>query len=695
MSKRIVSFVLVFVTIFLMVPVASADYTNTAVGVWESALHGAVKFGNDIPLVGPLIQCSFGELGTSVCSQSSDGFHHTPSLQGCSTGEDSNGLYANATCQYCNQSFKAYSSELKAAYENQVDDLPVNGISSDGGYLYTPDLVYQYYTYYLSSANWRVGSGDLPSNVLAYELSSGSYTAGKTADGWAFSFIPPSNVITGGLTVKSYYGLATTLSYPATVTLENAGEVFFEWAYKSDSLNPQHSGSQLLVRTSPIGEPVGHFSAGSDFLFGTTNFSVKSVLWYNLHIKLPTFRVVPDEVEDTPDFTVVNNAVRMGNIGGNYGIINNDNSVTQYTTQYIVNETSNTYTNPATGETQAITDWAYNYDNRSYTLTLEGGDTTTVTYADDSVSINETTIDGNGNTVNNHYEINYIVNNGGGSTTDPDPSASPSPSNNPGGGGSGSGSGSGSNNPLSRVFANYAAQITQAYGTDGHGGTDCIPSSGVADTVTAHSEGDVVWVQTGQDNNQGSSGDLSYGNAVKVRHANGYYTLYAHLAAVEVAQGDHVYKGQALGMMGNTGNSYGAHLHFEVRDDTDTRLNSDPYLNADLPGLSGGGSSGGGILDKLGELIGVGINGLLQLGGAVISKVLDGLIALLEMLVGKLTEVVETVLSIFDQIPALFGGFLDLLGLLFPFLPPEINTLLTFGIIAVVAIWIIRALLGK
>ena len=68
---------------------------------------------------------------------------------------------------------------------------------------------------------------------------------------------------------------------------------------------------------------------------------------------------------------------------------------------------------------------------------------------------------------------------------------------------------------------------------------------------------------------RGSSGDASYSNAVKLRHANGYNTLYAHMDYISVGSGQHVGRGQVLGRMGDTGNSYGAHLHFEVQDGDD------------------------------------------------------------------------------------------------------------------------------
>ncbi|MES5819155.1 M23 family metallopeptidase [Streptomyces sp. RG80] len=56
-----------------------------------------------------------------------------------------------------------------------------------------------------------------------------------------------------------------------------------------------------------------------------------------------------------------------------------------------------------------------------------------------------------------------------------------------------------------------------------------------------------------------------FGIEMVIEHAGGYYTQYAHLAAVTVDQGDLVTPGQWIGQSGTTGNSTGPHLHFEVR----------------------------------------------------------------------------------------------------------------------------------
>lgn len=56
-----------------------------------------------------------------------------------------------------------------------------------------------------------------------------------------------------------------------------------------------------------------------------------------------------------------------------------------------------------------------------------------------------------------------------------------------------------------------------------------------------------------------------YGNMVVVRHHNGLETLYGHLSKVEVEPGQEVKAGQMVGLGGNTGHSFGSHLHFEIR----------------------------------------------------------------------------------------------------------------------------------
>ena len=136
---------------------------------------------------------------------------------------------------------------------------------------------------------------------------------------------------------------------------------------------------------------------------------------------------------------------------------------------------------------------------------------------------------------------------------------------------------------MSRVLENAKNQITCPYNAITHKGIDLVKYNHETCNVIAHTEGKVVMIQTGQKNDKNATGTKSYGNFVKMKHPDGYYTLYAHLKNVKVKKGQQLKQGQVIGYMGNTGKSYGAHLHFEVRNTKDTRINPTPYIDTDLP----------------------------------------------------------------------------------------------------------------
>jgi murein DD-endopeptidase MepM/ murein hydrolase activator NlpD len=89
----------------------------------------------------------------------------------------------------------------------------------------------------------------------------------------------------------------------------------------------------------------------------------------------------------------------------------------------------------------------------------------------------------------------------------------------------------------------------------GHLGIDIEAAEG--DPVYAAGNGIVTMAQGGW--------NYGYGNVVQIDHGNGYVTVYAHLSAINVSQCTPVGQGSVIGAAGNTGNSFGAHLHFEVR----------------------------------------------------------------------------------------------------------------------------------
>lgn len=136
-----------------------------------------------------------------------------------------------------------------------------------------------------------------------------------------------------------------------------------------------------------------------------------------------------------------------------------------------------------------------------------------------------------------------------------------------------------------RVLQSGVCDITCGYG-NGHGGIDLVDvnSKGthILGWIVAHSDGVVVSLRT---DCKGKEGNGSYGNYVKLKHDDGYYTLYAHMAygTIKVKKGQRVKRSQVLGYMGATGFATAGHLHWEVRNTSDTKINPTPYLNKDLP----------------------------------------------------------------------------------------------------------------
>lgn len=68
----------------------------------------------------------------------------------------------------------------------------------------------------------------------------------------------------------------------------------------------------------------------------------------------------------------------------------------------------------------------------------------------------------------------------------------------------------------------------------------------------------------------------SYGNNIVIKHPNGKFSQYAHLSKFEVGVGDHVKTGGEIAKSGNTGNTSGPHLHFEIRTTAEYGSGFDP-----------------------------------------------------------------------------------------------------------------------
>lgn len=90
-------------------------------------------------------------------------------------------------------------------------------------------------------------------------------------------------------------------------------------------------------------------------------------------------------------------------------------------------------------------------------------------------------------------------------------------------------------------------------GPEHHDGIDlrCAPTNSIHSVKT----GTVVFA--------GTSG--GYGNVVTVQHGPNYFSTYAHLSRIDVRKNQTVEGGNQVGMCGDTGRSFGSHLHFEIK----------------------------------------------------------------------------------------------------------------------------------
>ncbi len=120
------------------------------------------------------------------------------------------------------------------------------------------------------------------------------------------------------------------------------------------------------------------------------------------------------------------------------------------------------------------------------------------------------------------------------------------------------------NNPLSGGYT-----WMQSFIPGVHEGVDLAPSMGVGTPVGAAGAGTVVYA---------GWSNYGYGNVVVIAHGMAF-TVYGHLNGYNVRCGQDVSVGQSIGQVGNTGNSSGPHLHFEVRDANFNPRNPQDYVS--------------------------------------------------------------------------------------------------------------------
>ena len=348
---------------------------------------------------GGVVQKIIGYSFSSACSASDDGYHHASSY----TLEGKDGTY-QCNCIYCGDVFIATESDIKQSYNDYVETLPAQGYDSSGKLRYSPTPAYIRIFYRNVSGYHYYEDCD---HVPSPQHTIGSVLARFNCDSNAVSVYPSSDRTTFHLSSVYFY-----YNFIAPV----------DGAYKRIS-SPVSSGywtssSDVTEIPAESYKTVSFFRVAGYSGIDSGNVSCDGT-WKFLSLQglPPIYEVIPDSTL-VGDTTYNINTRPTSITGGNYGIIGDNGQITKVEdNSTIINETNNTFYNPATGTTVPIVNWSYDYSDRSYKVTLESGDTATITYGDENITISQITTT-EGDTITNNYTIYYLVD-GSGSVTPP------------------------------------------------------------------------------------------------------------------------------------------------------------------------------------------------------------------------------------------------------------------------------------
>lgn len=341
---------------------------------------------------------------SGTCAQSEDSYHHASSYE-----YDTEDGHYGCVCIYCGKVFIAYASDLSAAYDDYVETLPATGYTSDGSLQYSP--VHDYFELSYSSGSAYGGlarycehhdgeHGENDRFSFDFNCTSNSISVFPISGSSVFKSVSAYFYFKGTAPIDGYY---TRLHMPAMTG----------YFLDADGLN-HPIDKNWVSQTSTF------YTAGSNFslycYLPSGEFSSKSARFAFIQGIPPVYKITPVSAISSDTYNI--NTRPTSITGGNYGIVGDNGQITKVEdNSTIINETNNTFYNPATGTTVPIVNWSYDYSDRSYKVTLESGDTATVTYGDENITISQITTT-EGDTITNNYTIYYLVD-GSGSTTPP------------------------------------------------------------------------------------------------------------------------------------------------------------------------------------------------------------------------------------------------------------------------------------
>lgn len=315
-------------------------------------------------------------------------------------------------------------------YNDYVDELPVAEIDNDGYFVWVPSHSYM-----------RVLSGGgYQYCEHSSETSTGSTFISSFSHGseWVrVSVLPASGSSVKVDSILSFYDVSAPVNglyEPVDCQIAFVERRDTSGGSSYVSFNYSEYWQKMQPTSYSVGDTVRISSSGVDFLsapYSSSFFALTDCTMYS-----PIFRVQPlSGLINIQTDTTYNVNTRAGSITGDYGVLGDNNTITKSDTTYIVSEDDNSVYNPVTNTTTTYDSWTYDYADRSYNFTTQEGDTTTVTYGDENVTIKE------GDTT---YTVYYIYQTGSGDDS---------------GGGSGSGTVTPSDSETEQALAKLAGML--------------------------------------------------------------------------------------------------------------------------------------------------------------------------------------------------------------------------------------------
>lgn len=419
--NRVLSLALVFVLLFSLSSFASASglvgETASSIGTFWTAASNSF-------LMSSLNKWSLSSMTDSVCSFSEDSKHHGTILSvdiGPAQGDGVGRYFVTCRCSYCNNDFQTqvYNDSFKDAYEKYVaEDLPtpVKTIDSEYSLIWKPTV----YDMRTRLDDDRDSMYTDPSTLLGITAMNHFIRIGSSSD-YAIPDIGDS-----GRDFFFDYTVAENLAGRV-----NTGPLCF--IAPADGTYIRIDSPRYVASIYPKGSTVsldtknyasfdyGLRSAGGVLRVLSTDYI--SRVQYAIGVRgtyyMPTFAIEPTIPLDTGVGGSFGPDTRPGNMTGDFGYVGENGDVSKVGDTYFFDESNTTYHNPVTGDTSNVTEWNYDYSDRSYTVVTDSGNTVTITYGDENVNVTEYVTNEEGDTVTNNYTYYYLVENVSG-PSDPD-----------------------------------------------------------------------------------------------------------------------------------------------------------------------------------------------------------------------------------------------------------------------------------